>query len=232
MTAHRLTGAASIALAIVFNIPYAMLASSFDYPDILRQSAATALDRFAAAGPGLVMIWYGFMLSALALVPLSVALAVTPDRLGRAPGLAFAAAIAGALAGLAQAIGLSRWVFVVPGLAADHADPTTGEGGRLMAEQAFALLNSYGGVAIGEHLGQLLTALFAISLAMLQRREGQNRTALLGQFTALTLAIGSGEGLALALGGSGDAFSLFTIAGFLALTLWLIATGAGLLRRR
>lgn len=232
MTAERLAGTATIALAIAFNIPYALLAASFDYPQILRQSAGIALDRFAAGGPGLVLTWFGFMLSALALVPLSVALAATPGRLDRAPALAITAAIAGALAGLAQAIGLSRWVFVVPGLAAGHADPATGDAARIATETAFAILNSYGGVAIGEHLGQLLTALFAASLALLQRREGQRITALLGLFTAVALIIGSGEGLALALGGPGDAFSMFTIAGFLALTLWLVATGAGLLRRR
>jgi hypothetical protein len=36
--------------------------------------------------------------------------------------------------------------------------------------------------------------------------------------------------LAIALGQRGDLFSLATIGGFLGLTLWLIATGIGLLR--
>jgi hypothetical protein len=38
--------------------------------------------------------------------------------------------------------------------------------------------------------------------------------------------------LALALKASGDAFSLATIAGFIGLTLWLIATGVHLVRNR
>jgi hypothetical protein len=45
------------------------------------------------------------------------------------------------------------------------------------------------------------------------------------------MAGGTGEGLALALGRDGAAFSTFTVAGFLGLTAWLIATGIGLLRR-
>lgn len=232
MLSPRITGLAAIVLGIAFNIPYALLAASFEYPDILRQPAAVALGRFAAGGAPLVLTWFGFMLSALALVPLSTALSITPERLSRAPALAIMAALAGALAGLAQAIGLSRWVFAVPALAAAHGDPATDAAGRLAAEQAFALLNSWGGVAIGEHIGQLFTALFVAALAVLQRREGRPITGWMGVATATTLAIGTGEGLALALGQPGDLFSLFTITGFLALTAWLFATGTALLRQR
>jgi glutaminase len=46
----------------------------------------------------------------------------------------------------------------------------------------------------------------------------------------LAIAIGTTEGIALALGQSGDLFSIFTIVGFLGLTAWLIATGVTLLR--
>jgi hypothetical protein len=95
----------------------------------------------------------------------------------------------------------------------------------MTAEQAFDLLNQYGGVAIGEHLGQLLTALFVLMLASLQWREQNRITAGLGFLTALAIALGTGEGLAIALGQSGEVFSLATITGFLALTLWLIVTG-------
>lgn len=223
----RLIGAATIGLALAFNLPYALLASSFDYPGILRQPAATVLTTFARGGAGLILTWHAFALAAFALVPLAPALAITATRLQRAPALAIAAAINGALAGLTQAIGLWRWVFVVPHLARAHADPATARA----AELAFDLLNAYGGVAIGEHLGQGLTALFAATLAALQRAEGANATALTGFATAATLAIGTTEGLAIALGHSGAAFSAFTIAGFLGLTLWLLLTGRNALRR-
>ena len=39
-------------------------------------------------------------------------------------------------------------------------------------------------------------------------------------------------GIALALGQSGEMFALATIAGFLGLTVWLIATGIGLFRSK
>lgn len=219
----RETGVAAIALAIGFNVPYAVLAATYDYPAVLRRPAAEALERFAAGGPGLVLTWYGFLLSALALVAIAPALAVTRSRLEARPALAVAAAITGALAGLAQAVGLSRWVFAVPMLAAANDADAAG---------AFALLNAWGGVAIGEHIGQLLTALFVLQVISLQFGERRYITAGLGGVAGGLLFLGSGEGLALVLGSAGDLFSVATICGFLGLTLWLIATGVGRLRAR
>lgn len=229
---RRATGVAAIMLAVVFNIPYAILASVYDYPGILRSPPAEALDRFAAGGSFLILVWHDFAMAALALAPLSIALAITPSRLRDAPGLAISAAIMGAMAGLAQAIGLWRWVFVVPQLARTHIDPASLPADRAAAERAFELLNAYGGVAIGEHLGQVLTAMFVATLATLQWRERAKMTAIGGFVTALALVVGTNEGLAMALGESGDAFALATIGGFLGLTVWLIATGVGLLRRQ
>jgi hypothetical protein len=228
--ARPVTGASAIALAIVFNIPYAILAATYDYPDVLRRPAGEALDLFAAGGPELILAWHGFALSALALALIAIALSLTPARVVEKPGLAIGAAIMGSLAGLAQAIGLWRWVFVIPGLARTHVDPASTPDARLAAERAFDLLNQYGGVAIGEHLGQLLTALFIVMLACLQWSERARISATIGFITAAAIALGTGEGLAIALGQSGEVFSLATIAGFLGLTAWLIATGIGLLR--
>jgi hypothetical protein len=125
---------------------------------------------------------------------------------------------------------LWRWVFVVPGLARTHADPSADPAAKRAAEQTFELINQYGGVAIGEHLGQLLTALFVLLLSAVQWREAKRVSATIGNATAAAIAIGTGEGLALALGQSGEAFSMATIAGVLGLTIWLIATGVGLMR--
>lgn len=224
MNGRRIGGFAAIALGIGFNIPYAVLATIFEYPQILRRPAAEILTRFAAGGAPLIAAWYGFMLTALALVPVATALAITPRRLRTMPALAVGAALSGALAGLAQGIGLARWVFVVPMLAQEPASSA--------AQAQLALLNAYGGVAIGENLGQLLTALFVGQLAEIQRREGAPRTAALGAATALCIALGTGEGLAIALGLGGQSFATMTIAGFAGLSLWLLATGWSAIRRR
>lgn len=224
------TGAAAIALAIAFNVPFSILAATYDYPDVLRGPAGEALDKFAAGGASLILTWDAFALTALALLPVAIALSVTRGRIAANPGVAVGAAVAGALAAFAQAFGLFRWVFVVPGLAHVHADPEASEAAKLAAEQSFALINQYGGVAIGEHLGQLLTALFVVLVAAMQWDEGKRISAGIGFVAALTIAIGTGEGLAIALGSSGEPFAMVTIAGFVGLTVWLIATGVGLIR--
>ncbi len=226
------TGVFAIALGVGFNVPYAILAVTYDYPGILRAPAGQALDLFAAGGPGLVLTWHAFALSALLLIPLSIALALTPRAMARTPALAVGAAIAGSLAGLTQAIGLWRWVFVVPGLARAHAEPTASPAARQAAQQTFDLINQYGGVAVGEHLGQVLTVIFTLMVSRIQWGDGQRLTAGLGGISAAALLLGAHEGLAIALGQRGEIFSLATIAGFLGLSAWLVATGLGLMRAR
>jgi hypothetical protein len=230
--ASRPLGLAAIAFAIAFNIPFATLSATFEYPDILRRPAGEILTMFNAGGVSLILTWHAFAVAALVLVPLSVALSMRNGRIVASPALAIGAAIAGSLAGLAQAIGLWRWVFVVPSLASAYVDPAATEATRAAAENTFNLINLYGGVAIGEHLGQLLTALFALLLSLVQLREGNSVTAIIGFGAAAAIAIGTNEGLAIALAKSGDIFGLVTILGFLGLSAWLIATGLTLIRRR
>jgi hypothetical protein len=226
----RAVGIAAIAVAVAFNAPYATLASIFNYPGVLRQPAGEVLELFAAGGPGLVLTWYAFMLVAMAFVPLAIALAVTPERLRSQPGLAIGAAGIGALAGLTQAIGLSRWVFVIPGLAAAHSDPNAAAGTAEAAERAFELLNLYGGVAIGEHIGQMLTGLFMLAMGLMQLAEQRRITGGMAVGAAALLLLGTGEGIALALGADGGLFSIATIVGFLGLSAWLAVTGVAMIR--
>jgi hypothetical protein len=220
--------AAAALVGIGFNAPYAVLTVTFDYPGILRAAPGDVLTRFAEGGPALIATWYGFMLFALVLAPLAAGLALHGDRLSRTPAAAGLAALFGGLAGLAQAFGLSRWVFVVPALADLHGrgDPAL----SLLAEQQFAMLNLFAGVAVGEHIGQLLTAGFIAALGLAEAAQGRRWIAATGYAVAALIALGTGEGLAIALGAEGDLFSLATIAGYLGLTGWLIALAISLAR--
>ena len=86
---------AAITLAIAFNIPFSLLAARFDYPDILRQPAGAVLTAFAGGGVGLIVIWYAFMLCAVALVGIAIAVAFAgPDR-QRRPVVAVGGALVG-----------------------------------------------------------------------------------------------------------------------------------------
>ncbi len=230
-TGHAwLAGVLTILFAIAFNVPFSILSSIFEYPDILRRPAGEVLTKFHEGGASLILTWHAFALMAFLFVPLTTMLALRDGRVARTPVLAIGAAIAGGLAGLAQAIGLWRWVFVVPPLATTYTDPAATEAAKATAESTFSLINLYGGVAVGEHIGQLLTALFALLLSIALLSEGRRITGLLGLATAAAIALGTGEGLAIALGSSGAVFGLVTIVGFLLLTLWLITMGVGLVR--
>lgn len=214
------TALALAGLALGFNLPFSLLASRFDYPGILRQPAEVILDRFAGGGPGLVAIWYGFALAALALVPVALLHALGGGRARAFPGLATAAAIAGALAGLTQAMGLLRWVLVVPGLAA------TGD------VEGFRLIHAFGGTLAGEHMGQMLMGLHVALVAALQSRERQRRLAGLGGAVALLLAIGALEGPVQALGGMAAPFGQVAVFAYMGLTLWLLASAWAIQRGR
>lgn len=204
------------ALAIGFNLPFQHLAATFDYPGILREDPATILDRFLAGGPALILTWYAFAFAALMFLPVGMAHALGADRMTRAPALAVAAAVTAALAGVMQAMGLLRWVMVVPGLAA------SGD------VEGFALIHAFGGVAVGEHLGQTLTAAHVGLIALIQWRERRMATAALGALTVALILAGSLEGVALAIGASGEVFGLMAVAGYLGLTLWMLASALGL----
>lgn len=228
---RTLLGTATLLLAIAFNLPFALLAASFDYPDILRRPAGEVLDAFAAGGAPLILTWYAFALSAVGLIFFAPALALATADWPRRPGLAVSAALMGALAGLAQAIGLFRWVFAVPALATLHADPATDAATRASLETAFTLLNGWGGVAVGEHLGQILTLAW-VTLAALQALSSNQRLAKAAAVAAALavagMGLGLGEGLSLALGQEAPLLAMATVAGYLAFSLWLLITGAGL----
>ena len=47
---RKIVGGSLIALAVGFNLPFALLAARFDYPDILRRPVAEILTAFQAGG--------------------------------------------------------------------------------------------------------------------------------------------------------------------------------------
>lgn len=229
---RKAIGMAIVALAIGFNVPFALLAAKFEYPDILRRPVAEVLTAFAAGGPELVWIWFSFAISAIAMIPVAIAMAFGNDGWQARPAVAIGGAIVGTLAGLAQAIGLLRWVFAVPPLALAYSDVSVTDAQKAAIEMGFTLMNLWGGVAIGEHLGQILTILWIGFVAMGQIADARLIDKIAAGFAGLAMvgiAIGLGEGLAVALNAPNDMFSLFTVAGYMAFSVWLIVTGIGFL---
>jgi hypothetical protein len=222
-----LTGMALIVLPIAFNILFAALARSFDYPDILRREPAGILERFRAGGRRLMVTWWLFALSALALVPVAGLLAAELAPAGDA--FVEVSLALGVTAGLVQALGLMRWPFLVPLLANRHAVAATAEE-RVTLEVVFAAMHRFLGVAVGEHLGYLLTGAWTVvvGLALVGSPAHPDWLGWLGLAIGCLLAVGSLEFV----GYPGErgwpvAERLVPIA-YLAWSIWLVALGAAL----
>lgn len=166
MNASRTAGTLLVAVPLIFTAGFTGLQMTFQYPDILRQPAGDVLTRFAAAGADLHLYWYGMMSASLLMIGAVIALGL---HLWKHDNLLAAFSIgAGVLAGLVQALGLLRWVMLVPSLAAMYVAPGATEMEQSMAVALFDAANHYLGMGVGEHLGYFFTATWtALAAALL-----------------------------------------------------------------
>ena len=230
MDVRQVTALISIGVPILFNVAFFELGRAFDYPSILRRPSDEILRRFAAGGSGLLLRWHLLFLSALAMLPLAVLLAVVLDA---GPVLTPLTMVVGIVAALVQAVGLGRWPFAVPELARRYVatDGPDGEATRRSVEVVFAVLHRYLGVGIGEHLGYLATGLWTmlVSVSILQGAVLPGWLSLVGLVIGLALLVGTLEfvgqnepdGWALA-------GTIVPIA-YVGWSIWLIAIGVFLL---
>jgi hypothetical protein len=220
-----LTATLLIAVPVLFMLFYGLLTMTFDYPGILREPAGEILRRFAAGGPSLVLLWYGFALTPALFIPAAIllrrAFPTTTPLLDLAVPL-------GVLAGIVQVFGLIRWPFLVPELARTFLDPASGEATQAAALTVFGAFHQYAGVAIGEHLGYLFTGAWTLVIAgaMLTSPVFRPWLGWVGIVTALGILVGLLEPAGIALAGTINAVA------YLAWSLWLVATGISLLRTR
>jgi Domain of unknown function (DUF4386) len=229
LTTQVLTGLLLLLLPVAYNLLYTLLARAFDYPDVLRQPTSQILDRFSAGGSRLVLLWWGFAMSAVLFAPAVVLLSAT---LGDANPTVLALATAtGLLAALVQSLGLIRWPFAVPQLARLATDPATTPATRDAVEVTFQTLNRYLGVAVGEHLGYLLTGLWTAlaGIALIQSDLLHPLFGVVGLLLAPLFALGSLEFVGpFELSGWRLAGTLVPLA-YIGWSAWLLALGIGLL---
>lgn len=222
-------GAALVAGAVLVNVPYAVLVATFDYPDILRKPSIEVLTRFHDAGPALIGWWTAF---AWVGAPLLFALPNLPQALfgDRVSALTRAATTLGVVGLVVQMVGLLRWVFVVPGLARTVSDPTVPEATRAAAVVAFETLHAYGGVALGEHLGQAMTVGWMLGLSIEGiRTRSMVGIGLWGVGAAALYALAQGELFATVVGGFPQ-WGPAGLVGSLAWLVFLLLLGVHLLR--
>jgi hypothetical protein len=189
-TTDRTAGVLLIAVPLIFTAGFTGLQVTFDYPDILRQPAGEVLTRFAAGGVDLHLYWYAMMLAALLMIGAVIAAGLVFWK--RDSFLAALSIGAGVLAGLVQALGLLRWVMLVPGLAATYVAADATEIEKSMAVAIFDATNSYLGMGVGEHFGYFFTAIWTALIAVLLWKT--NRViALVGLVIAVGVIAGMAE---------------------------------------
>jgi hypothetical protein len=226
MTTESAAAVLLIAVPVAFNVTFTLLARSFSYPDILRQSAGAILTRFSAGGTPLVVRWWAFALTALMMVPVVVLVSSLFDD-GPVRALALAT---GLLSALVQTLGLMRWPFVVPLLARRYVDPGATQSQRDAAELVFDALHRYLGVGVGEHLGYLFTGSWTILTGMLIL--GSALPALLGWLAipiGIALLIGALEFVGPNESKGWSVAGRVTPIAYIAWSVWLIAFGVALL---
>lgn len=228
---RKLTGILFISGAVLINIPYTLLILNFEYPDILRRPTGDILTQYQAGGTALIFTWLAF---AWAGIPLFFAIVMLQKILERedAPYL-WSATVAGIIGGLAQMIGLLRWVFVVPTLARIYTDPTSSEATKEAVSVTFQTVHHYGGVVLGEHVGQTFTIIWMVlvSLAMLSSNLFKPWVAWLGILASIVYLLAQTELLAIVVPG----FPVVAQAGLVGSLLWLgwmIVLGVFLIRAK
>jgi hypothetical protein len=229
VTTQVLTGLLLVVLPVAYNLFFTLLARGFDYPDILRQPTGQVLERFAAGGSRLVLVWWGFAMSAVLLAPAVVLVSAT---LGDAdPTIRGLASAIGLLAALVQFLGLVRWPFAVPYLARLVGDPAASPATRDAVEVVFQTLNRYLGVAVGEHLGYLFTGGWTAlaGVALIQSEVLPPLFGVVGLVLAPLFVLGSLEFVGgFEPGGWKLAGTLVPLA-YIGWSVWLLALGIGLL---
>lgn len=220
------TGILFILGAIGVLVPYTILTVIFQYPDILRQPAGNILTRFREGGTSLILTWWAFAVLGL---PLIVAYNRTAVLLHKThPQLSWATTL-GITGLIVQMIGLLRWVFVVPVLAEDYAT------GDAIVQQssvtAFKLIHQFGGVLLGEYIGQLFTIIWTLSMSWGLHKSGfiPRWISILGYTASVIYLLGQTELFQTVI----PSFPVVGFAGFLGSTLWLlwlVATGIKFMR--
>jgi hypothetical protein len=216
MKAGKTIGRLLIAGAVGVLIPYTILTIIFQYPDILREDTAVILTKFHEGGSKLIFTWFGFAVAGVPLIPACILIG---HKLENKSSLIRMATTIGVIGLIVQMIGLLRWTFVVPVLAESFANAAD-EATKAAAIISFKIIHQFGGVLLGEHLGQLFTIVWTVmlSVAFAKLKLFPKWISWLGYISSFIYLLAQTELFATVIPG----FPVWDMAGFIGSTLWLI----------
>jgi len=216
MKTEKIIGVLLILGAIGVFIPYTILSIIFDYPNILRQDPGIILTKFYEGGASLIFVWFLFAILGL---PLLVAYVSIGQKLENKFYFVRWATTIGIISIVVQLIGLLRWTFVVPILANDYVN-ITNENTRATTKITFQALQQFGGVLLGEHLGQLFTVAWTILIAAAfnKLRLFPKWIVWFGYVSAAIYLMAQAELFATVI----PNFPVWNLAGLIGSTMWLV----------
>lgn len=200
---------------ILLFIPYTILTITFDYPDILREDIGKVLTEFRQGGNSLIWTWFAFAMVGLPLIPAYILIG---QKLENKASFVRWATILGVIGLVVQMIGLLRWTFVVPILANNYA--IGNEIAKEASKVTFQVIHQYGGVVLGEHLGQLFTVIWTVMMAYALVKLGliPKWLAWLGYIASVIYFLAQAELFATVM----PDFPVWDLAGLIGSTLWLL----------
>jgi|ERR1051326_2853848 hypothetical protein len=216
MIKEKTIGLLLIAGAIGVLIPYTILTMTFEYPDILRQDTGTILTKFDDGGSSLILTWWAFAVLGL---PLLVAYIKIGQRFENRMSFVKWVTTFGVVSIVVQMIGLLRWVFVVP-VIADSYISASDSAAKAAAIISFKTIHQFGGVLLGEHIGQLFTIIWTImiSYAFIKSKFCAKWISWLGIIASVIYLLAQAELFATVI----PSFPVWDMAGFIGSTVWLI----------
>lgn len=216
MKQEKIIGLLLVLGAISVFIPYTILTIIFDYPDILREDAGVILTRFHEGGSQLIWVWWAFAILGL---PLLIAYVLLGKYLETKWHWAKVATTLGVISGIVQIIGLLRWTFVVPVLASGFVNADN-EATKEAIKVVFQAVHQFGGVLLGEHIGQLFTIAWTvmISVALSKLNLMSRWSVVLGYVASAIYLLAQGDLFATVMPG----FPVWDLAGLIGSTLWLV----------
>jgi hypothetical protein len=216
MRTEKIIGILLILGAVGVFIPYTILTIIFDYPNILRQDPGIILTKFHDGGPRLIFVWFLFAFMGIPLLLAYISIGKILDN--KLPFVHWAT-VFGIISVVVQMIGLLRWTFVVPVLANDFINEPS-DTNREAIKIIFKSVHQFGGVLLGEHLGQLFTILWTILIAYAfsKLRLFPGWIIWFGYISAAIYLLAQAELFATVIPG----FPVWDLAGLIGSTMWLV----------
>ncbi|MGB6122560.1 MAG: DUF4386 family protein [Bacteroidota bacterium] len=221
--------AASIFIHIIaLFVGFTILASVFEFPDILQQTAPYRLNLYRE-GQAIIQPTY-WILAMTGLTQIAMAVFLFRSFRDRDTTVLTFALLFGVLTGILQTLGFIRWAILIPYLAEQMAAQTATAATREALALIEAAFNRYAGMAVGEHIANICLGLWTLLLgvAMLQSPLFDSRLAWVGILLSPLAFILAFEQLGL----SGWLVDVITDFGFPAWAVWLIVLAVSLLRTR